>query len=118
MGRGLGEGSDSEVSSVRPSDLSLDYDPADDSDEESDADVNVGSRFGVLSDSLASAAYQARADLPTFQKQHGRFGYAIFCSLWTDDTLDLFVEETNKPMMEKVNVRKRLVIDSMKPEVA
>ena len=39
MGRGLGEGSDSEVLSVRTSDLSSDYDP-DVSDEESDADVN------------------------------------------------------------------------------
>ena len=73
LGRGLGEGSDSEVSSVRTSDLSSNYDSADDSDEESDADLNVGSRFGVLSDSdtVASAAYQARADQPTFQKQHG-----------------------------------------------
>ena len=66
VGRGLGERSDSEVSSVRTSDLSSDYDPADDSDEESDADVNVGSRFGVLSDTVAAAAYQTRADLPTF----------------------------------------------------
>ena len=43
VGRCLGEGawSDCEVLSVRTSDLLLDYDPADDSDEESDADVNV-----------------------------------------------------------------------------
>ena len=90
------------MSSVRISDLSSDYDPAD-SDEESNADVNVGSRFGVLSDTIAAAAYQTRADLPTFQKQHGPLlhvvdysAYTIFCSLWTDDTLDLFVEETNR----------------------
>ena len=61
---GEGEGSDSEVLSVGASDLSSDYDPADDSNEESDADVNVGSHFGVLSDTVA--AYQARADLATF----------------------------------------------------
>ena len=85
---GLGEGSDSEVSSVGTSDLSSDYDPADDSDEESDADVNVSSRFGVLSDTVALAAYQARADLPTFRKQHGPLlhvagdsAYTLFCSL-------------------------------------
>ena len=59
-GQGLGEeeGSDSEVSSVRTSDRSSDYDLTDDSEEESDADVNVGSRFGVLSDTVAAAAYQ------------------------------------------------------------
>ena len=52
-----------------------------------------------LSDTVASVAYQARADLPTFQKQNepllhvaGDLAFTIFCSLWTDDTLDLFVE--------------------------
>ena len=79
MGRGLGEGSDSEVSSVGTSDLSSDYDPADDS------------------------------DLPTFRKQHGPLlhvagnsTYTIFCSLWTDNTLDLFVEETNRYYRERI----------------
>ena len=97
------------MSSVRTSDLSSDYDPADDIDEESDADVNVGSRFGVLSDTVAATAYQARADLPTFQKQHGPLlhiagdsAYTIFCSLLTDDTLDLFVEETNRYYRERI----------------
>ena len=109
MGRGLGEGSVSEVSSVRTSDLSSNYDPTD-SDEESDADVNVGSRFGILSDTVAAAEYQTRADLPAFQKQHrpllhvaGDSAYVIFCSLWTDDTLDLFVEETNRYYRERID---------------
>ena len=53
-GQGSGEWSDSEMSSVETSDPSSDYDPADDSDEESDADVNVGSRFWVLSDTSIS----------------------------------------------------------------
>ena len=105
VGRGLeeGDGFDSKVSSVGTSDLSSNYDPADDSDEEPDADVNVGSHFGVLSDTVASAAYQARADLSTFRKQlrpllhvTGDSAYTKFCLLWTDDTLGLFVEETNR----------------------
>ena len=86
----------------------MDYDPTD-SDEESDADVNVASRFGVLSDTVAAAAYHTRADLPRFQKQHGPLlhvagdsAYAIFCSLWTDNTLDLFVEETNRYYRERI----------------
>ena len=90
------------LSSVWTSDLSSDYDPAD-SDEESNADVNVGSRFEVLSDTVEAAAYQTRADLPTFEKQHGPLlhvagdsAYAIFCSLWTDNILDMFVQETNR----------------------
>ena len=104
VGRGLGEGegSDSEVSSVRTSDLSSDYDPSD-SDEESNADMHIGSRFEVLSDTVATAAYQTRVDLPTFKKQYGPLlhvagdsAYVIFCYLWTDDILDLFVQETNR----------------------
>ena len=71
--------------------------------------MNVGSRFEVLSDTVAVAAYQTRADLPTFEKQHvpllhvaGDSAYAIFCSLWTDNILDLFVQETNRYYRERI----------------
>ena len=64
MVRGLGEVGrvdekveDSEVSSVRTSDLSSDYEPSDDSDEESESDVDTGSCSGILSNNSASAAY-------------------------------------------------------------
>ena len=60
---GEGEESDSEVSSVGTRDLSSDYDPAD-SDEESDADVNVDSRFGKTTADVAKFP-RGKSNVPT-----------------------------------------------------
>ena len=113
-----------EVLSVRTSDLSSDYEPSDNSDEESEPDVDTDTPIGILSviavcdviqllggtlpviqllGGTLRVLYQTSGDLPDFHKRHGPLlhimgnsAYNIFSSLWTDEVMALFVEESNK----------------------
>ena len=112
---------DSEVSSVRTRNLSSDYEPSNDSDEESESDVNTGSFIDTLSENAASAAYQISSDLLHFQKKHssllnaiGDLANKIFCLLSTDEIMALFVEETNKYYRERM--AKIGGVDQSKPD--
>ena len=70
---------------------------SDDSDEEYASDIEIRSHIGIMSDNVASAAYQTRADISDFGERHGPLlhvievsAYKILYSFWTDDIVNLF----------------------------